>query len=89
MPRLKIKMDINNALKNIEERGYSLSEMSEIERKIKRRRQDWKHNFDQYIHILLQEDPNLKAKNIVQRAEQLADAREELLDHKFEDDIIE
>jgi hypothetical protein len=89
MPRLKLQMDINKMLENIKERGYSLSEMNAIERKIKQKRLDWIRHFDQYIEILLNDGEGVKPINIIKRAESLADAREELLDHKFEDGIIE
>lgn len=69
------------------ERGYWRSDMDKTRRKILDRRRDWKHHFDQYVDILLHDDSARTAKQIVEKAEKLADEREALLDHKFEEDI--
>lgn len=75
--------------KDAQERGYYLSDMKETERKIRERRGQWKRHFMTYVEIILHEEPETPAKRIVERADKLADAIEEHLDHKFEDVIGE
>jgi len=63
--------------------------MKRTETKIRERRQEWKRKFDNYIEIILNDDPDRSIDKIIAKADKLADAREEHLDHKFDDGILE
>jgi tryptophan synthase alpha subunit len=75
--------------KDAQERGYYLSDMRDTERKIRERRGQWKRHFMTYVEIILHEEPETSPEKIVRKADKLADAVEEHLDHKFEDVIGE
>ena len=75
--------------KEAEERGYWLSDMKKIEQKVRERRLEWKRKFDDYIESMFYDDPTRPVDLIIATADKLADAREEHLDHKFDDGILE
>lgn len=81
--------NIKKAFEKIKERGYSLADMKKTEEKIRQRRRSWRNRFDSFIDTILHDDPNRPVDKIIEIADKLADAREEHLDHKFDDGILE
>lgn len=66
-----------------QERGYSLADIVKTRQRVNEERRNWRHHFDSYIEQILYDDPNYPASWIVNKAAELADARQKLLDDRF------
>jgi hypothetical protein len=57
--------------------------MNETESKIKNENLDWLKHFDQYINDILVEEPLEKVNLIINKAAELADARQRMIYERF------
>lgn len=65
--------DFGASLKNIEDRGYALAEMRDIEEQIQAAKRAWIRAFDRFIELFCDEESS--PRSVVDRAEQMADLR--------------
>jgi len=65
------------------ERGYRMSDMNSIRKKLVEDKRTWTRVFDEYIEILLKEHPSWSATQITTKAAEVATERQSVIDEAF------
>ena len=79
-PNLPKFIGMEECKKVNEERGYLLSEMKQTKEQIETEWREWKHQFNQFLQLLINDGE--RGKQAILHAEELADAAREVLQRR-------